>query len=561
MPTTLLVPDETRTLGYEIIRWCQRWITQPDGPDAGLKWKFTPEQMRMVLQWYSIDDAGRFLYRRGVIRRMKGWGKDPFLAALSLVEACGPVRFGGWDPLGKPIAVQHNAPLIQIAAVAASQTTNTMVLFPGMIDQDFKTKFHMTGSDVGKEIIHVRGGKGSIRSVTSSPRAIEGARPTLVVLNETHHWLQANEGLAMADVVRRNLAKSRDGSGRSMEITNAHLPGEGSVAEATYDAVQLGDLKGVWYDSLEAAPINDLTDKEAVEAAIRYCRGDSYWVDPERLYEEINDPLTPEYVAKRFYLNQVVVVDIDRWLPQGAWASCSVPDTNIPPNTSVVLGFDGSYNGDATALTVTPVDLVDDNVVVELVGLWERPLNKPDWKVPRQDVMQTIRDACAKWDVVEIAADPALWNTDLEKLVEEGYPVATFQQRGGGMVAATQNLYEVVVGGKCRHNGNADLSRHIANAYVKDPLRPRLEKEHGNSHHKIDAAVACIMAVQRALEIRIAGQYTNVYIGESERASIEEQIPGYEIEVERGMRLVKPLTEEDYLVPNQFNLQPRKDAR
>ena len=289
-------------------------------------------------------------------------------------------------------------------------------------------------------------------------------------------------------------------------------------------------------------------------AALDVARGDSYWVNPERLYEEINDPTTPEYVARRFYLNQVVAVDIDRWLPQGAWAKCTVHGAHIPKQNRVVLGFDGSYNGDATALVACSID--SPKPVVELVGLWERPIDKlaaSRWKVPRAEVMQCIRDSFTKWDVIELAVDPALWQVELEELLSEGYPVATFQQRGQGMLDATQHLYEAVTAGLLEHNGDPNLARHFAAAYVKDPLRPRLEKEHANSTHKIDAAVATIMAVHRAMEIGLEAQYTEVWFGSDyapEPEAEPEEYPGY--------RPGKVLTEKDYLVPNQFNIGPPK---
>jgi hypothetical protein len=34
--------------------------------------------------------SGRFVYRKGVLQRMKGWGKDPLLAVICLVELVGP---------------------------------------------------------------------------------------------------------------------------------------------------------------------------------------------------------------------------------------------------------------------------------------------------------------------------------------------------------------------------------------------------------------------------------------------------------------------------------------
>jgi hypothetical protein len=54
--------------------WAFETLLQPDGPEAGEPWRFTDEQYRFLLWWYAIDESGRFIYRRGVLRRLKGWG-------------------------------------------------------------------------------------------------------------------------------------------------------------------------------------------------------------------------------------------------------------------------------------------------------------------------------------------------------------------------------------------------------------------------------------------------------------------------------------------------------
>ncbi|WP_328386302.1 hypothetical protein OHS81_21530 [Streptomyces sp. NBC_00400] len=68
------VPPENRTLGWEVLEWTSRYLLQPDGPDAGQPWRFTDEQVRIVLRWFEIDSAGVFVRRQGTIRRLKGWG-------------------------------------------------------------------------------------------------------------------------------------------------------------------------------------------------------------------------------------------------------------------------------------------------------------------------------------------------------------------------------------------------------------------------------------------------------------------------------------------------------
>jgi hypothetical protein len=64
-----------RTLGWHVLGWASKWLEQPDGPDAGRPWKFTDEQARFVLWWYSLDEQGRWLFPYGTLRRVKGWGR------------------------------------------------------------------------------------------------------------------------------------------------------------------------------------------------------------------------------------------------------------------------------------------------------------------------------------------------------------------------------------------------------------------------------------------------------------------------------------------------------
>lgn len=68
------VPEPNRTLGWEFAAFTAAYLVQPDGPDAGDPFVLTREQLRFALRWYAIDDYGRWTHRRGVLRRMKGWG-------------------------------------------------------------------------------------------------------------------------------------------------------------------------------------------------------------------------------------------------------------------------------------------------------------------------------------------------------------------------------------------------------------------------------------------------------------------------------------------------------
>ena len=499
------VPPGNRTLGWAVLKWAFAHLIQPDGPMAGERWRFTQEQVGIILRWYTVNEDGRFRYRRGVLRRMKGWGKSPFLAALSAVELCGPCRFGGWnlDDDGDLVAVAHPAPWIQIAATNLEQTKNTMSVFPGLLSKATVDEY---GIDLGKEKIYARKGVARLEIVTSAPRTLEGGRPSWVIADETQHWLPSTSGPEMMAAIRRNLGKSRDGAARVMEITNAHLVDEGSVAEATYEAWRAseGTLEGVYYDATEAKqlyddegqplPLRQWTDAQVRDALIA-ARGDSTWLDIDRILAEIRDPTNSESHSRRFYFNQVWSAANEEWLPVGAWAARQVEAT-IEPGSDVILGVDGSRTDDSTGVTVVSCTQVPH---IDVVECWEKPPDDDGWRVPIEEVEDTIRAACKRWRVRELVFDPSLWVRTMQALQKEGLPVVEYPNSPERMIPATQRFQTAVNNGLLTQSGDKRLARHVGNVVVRESTRGiRIVKETKWSPRKIDLAVAAVMAYDRA---------------------------------------------------------------
>src|SRR4030042_1590885 len=121
------------TLGWQILGWTADYLQHPDGPKVGEPWRFSDEQARLLLWWFAVDKRGGFVYRSGLLRRMKGWGKDPFGTAICCVELVGPSRFSHWGEDGQPVGQAHPAAWILVAAVARDQTRTTMPLFGPML--------------------------------------------------------------------------------------------------------------------------------------------------------------------------------------------------------------------------------------------------------------------------------------------------------------------------------------------------------------------------------------------------------------------------------------------
>ena len=315
-----LLPE--RTIGYDALAFAGLYLEHEGEP-----WRYTMEQARFMLWWYSVDETGRFLFRDGVLQRLKGWGKDPVGGTLMAHELLGPCRFDGFERRAglAAIAATRDEPnaWVQVAATALDQTKTTMRLFPGLFAERTRRLFDL---QIGKEVVHAMGDSRFLQAVTSSPATLEGARATFVLENETHHWLATNDGHGMADVIERNATKSPAGAARTLAITNAYEPGEDSVAQNTREAYEkaLADgrpVEGLLYDSLEAPPEAPLS-AEAAPDVIAAVRGDSTWIDVARVVESIMDPRNAPSRSRRWWYNQVTAAE-DAWVAPAEWDACA----------------------------------------------------------------------------------------------------------------------------------------------------------------------------------------------------------------------------------------------
>lgn len=494
------VPTPYETLGYQILRWCESYIVQPDGETAGEPWRFTPEQKRFLLWAYSIDENGQWRYQRVSLRRSKGWGKTPLLAAIAIIEFIGPCRFGGWNEDGTPKAVPVQLPLIQIAAVSLEQTANTRDMIRGMLAESPAEDAY--GLEIGKERIQFRDGRpGRIEPVASSSRGLEGARPTFVICDETHHWIENNSGVYVYETLQRNVDKTMRQGSRLMQTTNAFNPNENSVAQRTYDSFRDGTPR-LLYDCREGQPVEDLTDREAVMAALKDAYGDSHWAPIEGLVDLATDPQTPNAVFWRFYLNQIAE-SADHWIDKYTWDGLEDSSDPIKAGDQIAIGFDGSLRSDSTA--IVGCRLRDGKLF--LIHLQEKPEHEEDWQVNTFAVDRAMRQAVETYRVEWVCADPSYWQNlvgvwalDFKERDRNGRDIV-FEfppQQRKKMAAAIERFHTaVVLAQEICHDGNEDLARHITNAVTYEvPQGILITKENRNSKKKIDAAMAAVLAYE-----------------------------------------------------------------
>jgi phage terminase large subunit-like protein len=207
-------------------------------------------------------------------------------------------------------------------------------------------------------------------------------------------------------------------------------------------------------------------------------------------------PRTPESEFRTKRTN-VWVTGYDAALPHGKWDACLDAERTISATDPVVLGFDGSWSGDSTALVAVTIDQPHHVVVVDL---WERPPDALEWRVPVADVEASVVAACRdRFNVRGIVIDPSGWKPTFERLADEGLPVVEMPNSVNRMVPAWKAFYDGVLDGAITHDGDPRLARHVENMVLRiDSRGARPTKEHKSSTRHIDLGIAAVMAVSEA---------------------------------------------------------------
>jgi phage terminase large subunit-like protein len=488
-----------RTLGPLVVEWVESELVHGPGDVQGQRIQLDDEQVRFILRCYELDEHGRRLVRRAVFSRSKGRAKSELGAMLVCAEALGPVRFRGWDHDGRPLAGPVQAAYIPVVATEEGQAGNVFEAVEFMLREGPVSR--TPGLDVGQTRVFLPDG-GRIRPVTARATSKEGGRETFAIFDETHLFV-GSELVRLHDTIRRNLSKRRKAEPWSLELSTMYAPGEESVAEMSHryaESVSGVAARGFLFDHLEAPAELDFNDDEQLRDALTIAYGAAAeWIDLERMLAEARDPQTREPDFRRYFLNQATARS-DAWLSPQVWAERST-DVEIDEDTRVVLGFDGSYNGDSTALVGCTVE---EEPHLFVVGAWERPegVAGRDWSVPREAVKAAVDDAMERHTVVELACDPPGWHREIDEWADRYPDTVTTQyatNRRAFMAHACSRFYTAVAAGQLTHDGDARLARHLANAKLKEtPDGAYIVKDGRNSPRKIDLAVAAVIAYDRA---------------------------------------------------------------
>ena len=441
-------------------KFIREFLVTPRGSGAGTRFQLRPFQLEIITGAFAPG------VRTALVSIPRANGKTMLAAALGLAEL-----FVG-------------APSAEVLVVASDQRQANIVLryAKRMIELNPALAERV---QVYADRLYLPENDAVLLPLPAEPGALHGHDPSLLIVDELHVVTEA-----VWEAVTSVSGK------RPESLTLAISTPAASADSIMWRLVEHGRASEdpAFYFREFSAPEGCLVDDRAawrIGNPALACRAPFLAEDGlEAAWKTIREP-----VFRQLRLGQWVT-GVESWLPWGAWDACRTVRDSAIARERVVLAFDGSASGDSTALVGCTLD---GHLWVE--GLWENP-GDLRWRVPREDVSNAVDIAFARYDVVELACDPWGWRSEIEQWAQrhgERRVLEWNTANGQRMAPATDRLYQAVVTKTVTHDGDSRLAAHIAHCTAKStPMGDLVSKDKRGSPRKIDAAVAAIVAFDRA---------------------------------------------------------------
>lgn len=286
----LTVEDRARGLGSLAWWWIERFTVLGDGGNPDLQVEQTPEYAQFIMNCYALDASGRRRFNHVFLSRPKGCDKSGKGAVLGLFEALGPCRFDHWaedgeyyeflgcrywyepgEAVGRPV----QNPQVACLATSEDQTSNVYARMLYNCQYGPLSDLKSQGLDPANTRINLPDG-GWIRPYAANAKAADGGLETFSIADETHLYVDPKIK-HLYETVERNLTKrSIDSDPWMLETTTMYRPGEGSVAEETYQTawdwhegrVKRGRMRLYFDHRYAALPPSEFSDEGKVMRAL-----------------------------------------------------------------------------------------------------------------------------------------------------------------------------------------------------------------------------------------------------------------------------------------------------
>lgn len=260
-----------------------------------------------------------------------------------------------------------------------------------------------------------------------------------------------------------------------------------------------------------------------------------YTIDIEKVrnaYQSAKENPAEENIFRQLRLDQWVRSST-RWMNSDKWEACAFPvDPEELVGRDCYGGLDLSSTSDITAFVLVFPPRTEDEKYMVLPYCWI-PEENMKLRVRRDHVpydawektghLKTtegnvihykfiesfIEELGKKYHIKEIAFDRWGATQMVQDLEDMGFTVVPFGQGYKDMSPPTKELMKLVLEQRIAHGGHPVLSWMMENVFVRQDPAGNIKMDKEKSTEKIDAAVATVMALDRA--IRNHGSSDSVY--------------------------------------------------
>ncbi|MFC3058818.1 terminase large subunit [Paenirhodobacter populi] len=488
-----------------------RRLRHPASTEPGHRFQLYPWQERIVRRIYGPRNPdGSRIVKTVMLLLPRGNRKTSLAAALSLLHLFGPearpagqVLFAACDREQASIGFREAANIIR---------ADKRLMRAVKIRDAFNSKKQMTSYRDGS----------TLTALASDGGAAHGLTPSFTLIDEIHAW----RGRDLWEAIKSGQAKTDDTlmviattAGRGADslaadqFTYATQVAKGEIVNPEFLPVLfMAEPDDDWQDEAVWHKVNPglkygFPSLSGLRALAKEAEGNPSELASFRQYNlniwqaNSRDPLfdMPSYDRRKFddeekdleQLPAYVGVDLSQTGDLTAVAiAFRHPDGQVTLRNRCFVPIGGNIKQKSDR-DRAPYQEWADAGLVELC---------PGGVIDVKAVEDHVAGLCARYDVQEIAVDPALARVLMQHLADAGLPVFAHPQSAVVMSEAIGNLIRVVNGELIRHNGDPVLRSHFDAVAISTNAQSGLVRAHkARSTGKIDAAIASTMAVSRAV--------------------------------------------------------------
>jgi phage terminase large subunit-like protein len=435
------------------LAWIERVMVHGEGDLLGRRAVLRPDQRLFLFQWHELDPEGGWWYDEGYIEAPSGVGKTQEMAWLVCEAFAGPSAKATSAPPN--VIVQANS-REQAGEKKGDDTAEGIFGRVAQVLTHRNCPLRSYVQVLEDRIVFADGSPGRIRLIPAKGSTTDGGLPTLYVGDEVQDW----SGQAADAYVRNSKGTTKTRMSRTLTgSTPGAYAGQGSVGWMLHERGERGDDPRFLYRSHAAPPDLNVKDADAVRAALVQC---TPGIDERRLERLVRRATQiPRADWMRFHGGVWVEQDAESWLADfpGAWER-GESELTIPDGAEITVGVDIGLNRDS--MSVVWCARVDD-VLIARSRIWNP---EPDRAIDIRLARLFIAELAGRHPIRSAAYDPRYFAESAATLEDEGVPMLEIPQSPERMVPADGHLFDLILAGDVKHDGDHEFGQHV-NAAVR----------------------------------------------------------------------------------------------